>query len=846
MTFVFPLLLGGLVLAGIPVLLHLIVRQQPKRLPFPAFRFLVQQQRSNLRKLRLRHLLLLMLRVFLIAGMCMLLARPRLFHRALGLDSERPVQAVLLFDTSASMEYKSSDGKSRLEDAQQRARELLDNLAAGSQVAIVDSADVRADQPLEWQSLIAARQRINDLKIRYANAPLPAGLLQVLARLDQAESDKSGRTGPPRMRLLAILSDRTRGSWDGGQMPALVDKLDRLTPMYEGLIEARGQVGALSDALRQVREKLPPASGKDYNEQSLLEALVAMQGDLAGLAPEAERWPTGLPASVRQVRRLSRDLLAQIGPAEPSPGDTASEFRVKVRALLSDMLKATSGVQLAFIDVGMESPVDLSLVGIELPQNAQGLKQVFPEGEPFTLQAVVRATGKDAPAQVVCRVGEGRLESKVEVKAGGVLSVPFRIGEAPLLLRPGDNPIEVEVTVDREPLPHSVRRFATVRVQPRRKVLLVVDDPERLGAVARKLENLNYAVTTKTVREFNRDALAGVSAVYLLAIAAPEANVWTLLAEYVRGGGGVGVVPAGNDMKIEAYTQPAALALLPATIERKVERSKGGVAWDWQSGKYAHGFMKRFQAWLAIPNIDFIRIPRLATAYWDVKPSPDKSLVLVKYTDGKPAVLDRLFDADMAGKALLFTTPLGVPQPEWNNYLEDVADFELALLYQATAYLAGESVPPQLNFTLGRGDPVLAMSGPALAAQAMLLRGREPVGPVTLEAGAPLLSIRDLRLPGNYTLDGKTKEKGEVYRMGFSVNVPAEECDLTRLPAGEFGPFGDVLLAMDRQTSLTDALRMYRSEPLDLMPYFMLALLLALAFENLLANKFYRRAKNDV
>jgi hypothetical protein len=30
----------GLLLAGIPVLLHLLMRQKPRRLPFPAFRFL--------------------------------------------------------------------------------------------------------------------------------------------------------------------------------------------------------------------------------------------------------------------------------------------------------------------------------------------------------------------------------------------------------------------------------------------------------------------------------------------------------------------------------------------------------------------------------------------------------------------------------------------------------------------------------------------------------------------------------------------------------------------------------------------------------------------------------------
>src|SRR5438876_243764 len=77
MTFVFPILLGGLVLAGIPILLHLILRQKPKTLPFPAFRFLVQKHRSNLRKLQLRHLLLLILRITLIAALCLALAAPR-------------------------------------------------------------------------------------------------------------------------------------------------------------------------------------------------------------------------------------------------------------------------------------------------------------------------------------------------------------------------------------------------------------------------------------------------------------------------------------------------------------------------------------------------------------------------------------------------------------------------------------------------------------------------------------------------------------------------------------------------------------------------------------------------
>ena len=78
MSFVFPALLGAIVLAGIPVLLHLILRQKPKTLAFPAFRFLVARHQANQRKFQLKHWLLLALRIALIAGLILAVARPRL------------------------------------------------------------------------------------------------------------------------------------------------------------------------------------------------------------------------------------------------------------------------------------------------------------------------------------------------------------------------------------------------------------------------------------------------------------------------------------------------------------------------------------------------------------------------------------------------------------------------------------------------------------------------------------------------------------------------------------------------------------------------------------------------
>src|SRR5438105_8639934 len=174
MTFIHPLLLGGLVLLGLPVVIHLIMRQQPKHLLFPALRFLKLQQRTNQRKLRLRHLLLLILRMLLIALMCLALARPRLFSDRLRnfLGSDQAVAVVLVLDTSPSMGYTVA-GQTCLDAAKARALELLDELSEAGRVAVIDTAD-----PVpEWSaSLAAARERLLALTVRPANHPVTDAL----------------------------------------------------------------------------------------------------------------------------------------------------------------------------------------------------------------------------------------------------------------------------------------------------------------------------------------------------------------------------------------------------------------------------------------------------------------------------------------------------------------------------------------------------------------------------------------------------------------------------------------------------------------------------------------------
>src|SRR5687767_1503834 len=67
MGFVTPALLGGAALVALPIVLHLIMRRETKKLLFPALRFVQRRQSVNQHRLRLRHWLLLALRCAIIA-----------------------------------------------------------------------------------------------------------------------------------------------------------------------------------------------------------------------------------------------------------------------------------------------------------------------------------------------------------------------------------------------------------------------------------------------------------------------------------------------------------------------------------------------------------------------------------------------------------------------------------------------------------------------------------------------------------------------------------------------------------------------------------------------------------
>ena len=71
MSLLNPAILFGLGLVTIPVILHLLLRQKPKKLIFPAMQLIQNRRKQNVRRMRLRHIWLLLLRM-LVLGLLVL------------------------------------------------------------------------------------------------------------------------------------------------------------------------------------------------------------------------------------------------------------------------------------------------------------------------------------------------------------------------------------------------------------------------------------------------------------------------------------------------------------------------------------------------------------------------------------------------------------------------------------------------------------------------------------------------------------------------------------------------------------------------------------------------------
>jgi Aerotolerance regulator N-terminal len=764
-----PILLTGAALVGLPILLHLIMRQEPKRLPFPAFRFLKLQRRINQRKIRLRHLLLLLLRMALIALICLSLFQPTVLSEGFSLRGDRPIAAVIVLDSSPSMGYvlvaersgltearqrglklldEPADGPwTCLDEARGRAMEILEDLPNGSKVAILDTADW--SEPVWEAGLNEARQRVRDIKRPRANSkPVTRTLESAYAMLARVDTElEPGQDPYP--RLLAVFSDRTATSWDQGR----------------------------NAELQSLRDRVPPPS-----------------------------------------------------------------------------------VYHVYVDVGLDKPMNTAITTVEMRP------QIIPANQPVIINVTVESTFTTQNTLIWYVDGEPAPPRPVNPGPERPIAVQLRKDG----LKPGLH--QARITLQQtDALPFDNERFVTFRVREPRNVLALVDQPPDsllTGALGLPGTSFRRALLWKEsldavgwyscdVRSVPTDHEVGqidwskYEQVTLLGLSEPSDVLWARLADYVQNGGHLIVAPGGPEMKATAYRTGPAARVLPRKFETwfAVGAKDEPVTWTWNALNPQRALLSVFRQYREQSDF-FDKTPPITTGFWKVEAGEagDQGRVVVAYNDApdpeqrSPAVLE--WGPARGGRVFQFTVPMASGSDRFHNYA--TSWFYLVLVNEAVRNLVGDTEDQVFNFAAGQNVIVKWPPGDFKPGASYYLSGPDVSATdvaVRREEGQPFFrwGPEKTTAAGNFTLqseDGKWTD-------GFGVNVPVEESNLERLPQEPitelFGP--DTLFPVDKKLTLTSILSGKFTQPIELFPFLMILLLLVLAVENWMGNRFYRKKR---
>ena len=143
MTFLNPYVLFGLIAASFPVLFHLFAQKKARRVEFSSIRFLQKLEKSSMRKVKLRQILLLILRTLLIICLVMAFSRPALRGYLGGFfgTSHANTTVVLLIDNSASMSRRNPNG-TYFKQATDAANEIANAIEDGDEAVIIPLASL--------------------------------------------------------------------------------------------------------------------------------------------------------------------------------------------------------------------------------------------------------------------------------------------------------------------------------------------------------------------------------------------------------------------------------------------------------------------------------------------------------------------------------------------------------------------------------------------------------------------------------------------------------------------------------------------------------------------------------
>lgn len=786
MSFANAILLAGAALISVPILLHLLMRQQPKRIVFPAVRFIKQRQQSNRRRLRFRHLLLLTARCLAIVLLVLAVARPsvppELVDRFVASSVVGGLAIVALLGVAAAYWLQS-----------RRWVFIAAAVVAGILVA------AGAALAVSW---VGERSETN--VAGGVESPVAAALVfDTSPRLTYKHDDRERLDAAREMALwlvdqlpgeseIAVLNSRSDSSAFAIDRGAARKKIESLGPTAAGLTLPQ----VVSEAVTRVRES------------ELAQREVYIFTDLAAVA-----WP------LEETRRLA------------------------------DVLKSGEDVRLYVVDVGIEKPVNYTLGDLDR------FEESIPEGGTLVLRTDVSAIGaggervvelheflasegaalpgkpNDRPTRVRARQTVGATPGsaqRVELKIGG-----FGEGttQGYLQLVGGDG------------LAYDDRRYFTVTVAPARRVLVASPKPvdnyvlflTQAIAPAGDASGQRYTCEVMDLDQLAATRLEDLqtyAAVCVLDPTPATAKLWTLLADYAKLGGGVGVFLGGNaggNVRVPvAKINEAAAGFLPAPLVRI--RTRTAPPFQLVADNKGDAILAR----LANYDVPWSAYP--VYKYWELGELPRGVRVVAKFDDERPAILDQPLGQ---GRVVWMTTPISDPASilgYWN--LLPTADPPwpfLGLVDGLVDHLTGGSAE-RFNYATGESA---VLDVPSRYASVVVTT---PVGDdLTLKPDAKQqrLFFGGTEWPGCYLASaGGTLDR---WQRGFSANAAAAESNLARIdPAVLREAIGLPKLEIARSQEEINRDVSRGRVGVKLFPWIMLVLAGMMAGEFVLATFFYR------
>jgi len=396
-------------------------------------------------------------------------------------------------------------------------------------------------------------------------------------------------------------------------------------------------------------------------------------------------------------------------------------------------------------------------------------------GQPIRVLAEITNYG-DAPADGV------RLTLSVDDDAPSADAVVGQLAAGgtryvPLLVRlPGTGFHTLTAALPPDRLAFDNHRSLALEIAPARDVLVVESRrgpapwqgtghflATALAPVDEEAASRHYLhVTRTTAADVDASKLSGYAVVFLAGADPLLPAAVTALAEFVREGGGLVVMP-GDATPADLFAETPWPDLLPAVISAPPATE---AALALEGGPFNNPLLTLWND-SASGNLAAVRFAK-AFSLEPIK-SPDASVVL-RLADSRPVILERTVGK---GRVVLFAAP---PIPSWTNLPLHPAFVPLVhRLYAATA----RSTSLKLN--LAPGDTFQAPVPIEQLNHDVYLRGPGEgakivaVGRTELVGTQAMLRVRNTADAGRYTVYVGQNERPDLY---FAVQSPADESDL--------------------------------------------------------------------